>query len=827
MGESTSKHARLTRRGFLKASAAVAGASAVAGATGLTGLAIAADGQPDNGELTLAGHSCCTFATCGNCVYEVWTRDGHVAKTEVWAENPAGEIPCLRGRGAVFQRTYGPRRLKYPMRRVEGTERGAGQWERISWEEAMDDLKANVGGIMEKYGPQSVVWGGQNGCMSVFGTANIDHYTRMQNILGWTKMAPGWDDNVAFGRQLVVGDRIFMGPGAQTYDSYEVAIYIGANYGPCSPFSWDDRLATKKSGAKIVVIDPVFTHMASIADLWVNLRPGSDPALYMGLINQVFERGVEDIEFLTRWTVAPVLVRNDNGRFLRKSDVDGTEPAPENNMRAGVPGYFLLNFKQPAIKSPDAVMVWDPTTNAAGELDTVAAPAIEGTYTVNGIECTTALTLLKNRVAEWTPEKVAETCDITQEMFLELTDDYLKERVEINYMYGANWYWNSTETGRGMATLEAVLGKIAPPMMSLDTAFNKDVLTVNGKYPIRDTMSKAALRSVLETGKYRGEDYPLKALLLAGAGGFIAGMDFNGMKRDVLPQFEYIVGIDIVENDTTDYCDLVLPAVSNYEKWDIGICATKSYDQCIDPLFEGKEDYEIGCMIGAALCKPEDADLFKLTKEEYATQFLNTPTLQYFGVDLDTFREAHIMNTWTANMIDSYDTPTGRLEFYTDYPLPKEYYEEPAFNMDEEHMVHWYPPVEAWPGTEAIQKHPFILISTRHFLGYHTQYFDTEWTIETEPGPTVRINPRDAAENGITEGMLVECYNDRGHAVASAVLSEAVRPGMLVYPKGWGVRDHEAGMWGELTRPEYATMGQDVLLFDCCVSIRPWTGEEE
>ena len=140
-------------------------------------------------------------------------------------------------------------------------------------------------------------------------------------------------------------------------------------------------------------------------------------------------------------------------------------------------------------------------------------------------------------------------------------------------------------------------------------------------------------------------------------------------------------------------------------------------------------------------------------------------------------------------------------------------------------MVHWYEPLEAWPGSEAMQKHPFILISTRHYLGYHTQYFDTEWITETEAGPTVRINPKDAEQYGITDGALVECYNDRGHAVASAVLSNAVRPGMLVYPKGWDSCNHKAGVWGELTRPEYAVMGQDALLFDCCVSIRLWDEE--
>lgn len=819
MAETQCQKTGITRRGFLKTTAIAAGAAAVAG--GVPALnALAEDATPADDELKLAGISCCTFATCGNCQHEVWTRNGKVVKTEVWKESPSGDLACLRGRGALMQRTYGPRRLKYPMRRVEGTERGAGQWERISWDEAMADIEENLGGIIEQYGPKSVIWCGANGCMSVFGTANIDHYTRMVNILGWTKMANGWDDNFEYGRQLVLGEQLFMSPRVSGSEAPQARIYVGANRGPCGPYLWDDVINQKETGAKIVVLDPVFTHMASISDLWVNLRPGSDSALFMGVINEVFNRGAEATDFLTAYTVAPILVRNDNGRFLRQSDLDGSERAPENDMRVDVPGYFLIANKEPAIKSPDAPIVIDAATGQPGKLNEVTAPAIDGTFAVNGIECTTALTMLRNQVADWTPAKVAETCDITEEMLQELTDDFLKPDIAIEFMYGANWYWNSTESGRALATLEIVTGHQAPPMYHMSVGANKDFYTVDGKYPFHSTLSKAGLRHVLETGKYRDEDYPLKAIVAAGCGSLVAGMDFNGMVSEVLPQFEYIVGIDIIENDTTDFCDLVLPACSNYEKWDVLVCGTKAVDQCIDPLFECKEDYEISCMLGK-IFGPEE--LFDYTKEEFAAQAFDSETFKTYGIDSpDTFRQAKVMNTFAIEPAAEYDTPTGRLEFYTDYPQPKVTYGEPMFDFDNEHMVHWYEPVEAWPGSEAMEKYPFILISTRHYLGYHTQYYDTEWTLETEPGPTVRINPKDAEALGIEDGQLVECYNDRGSAVATAVISSAIRPGMLVYPKGWGRRNHIDGVWGALTRPEYAVMGQDVLLFDCCANIRPW-----
>ena len=805
----------LSRRSFLKTAAATAGAAAL----GTSGVALAAQESDDvaSGEMQLAGYSCCTFASCGNCLHEVYVRDGKVVKTDVWQDNPAGEIPCLRGRGAILQRTYGPRRLQYPMRRVEGTARGAGEWERITWDEAMADIKEHVGGAIRDFGSKSVLWATGNGSQAVFGTENCDFNSRMLNILGWTKLWAGWDDNFAAGIQSVVGGPIFMGPGAVAYPPTGCSIHIGSNRGPVTPYLWDEVIATKESGVPIVVVDPVFTRLANVADLWVNLRPGSDTILWFGVLNRLFTQGREAADFLARYTVAPILVRKDNGRFLRMSDVDGTERAPEDDMGLTGGYYFLISQHPAPVKSPDAPVVWDADADAPGALNEVANPEIYKTVTVNGIECTTALQLLKDRVAEYDLAKVCEMCELTEATADAFIEYFLMPSAEINYMYGSNWYWNSYEAGRALATAEAVAGKIMPPGYQYFAAFNEGYFTCDGEFEWAYALPQDCLEPVLKTGLVKGNPFPIKVLFNSGCGGFLQGADMNHLVDDILPMIDYIVAINIVSCDVTKYSDLVLPACGNYEKWDL-ITGSKYSDKIIDPLYECKEDFEIACMIGKLFA---DEKYFDKTKEEYAAEILNTPTLQWFGTTLEAIKEYHIMNVYSAFVMEEYETNTGRLEFYVDVPAPKLDYGQ-EFDFDAQHMVRWIEPLEAWPGSEAMQKHPFILMSTRHFWGYHTQYLDTEWVTEMEPEPTVRINPRDAAEYGIEHGDYVEVYNDRGHAVAKAVLSEGIRRGSLMYPKGWDSSQHKAGCWSELNRPERTPMGLDALLYDNCVSIRTW-----
>ncbi len=114
------------------------------------------------------------------------------------------------------------------------------------------------------------------------------------------------------------------------------------------------------------------------------------------------------------------------------------------------------------------------------------------------------------------------------------------------------------------------------------------------------------------------------------------------------------------------------------------------------------------------------------------------------------------------------------------------------------------PSVEAWPENELYKKYPArSYASERPRYRVHSQWFSTPLLRELDPEPFVKINPKDAAARSIGDGDYVECYNDRGFAVAKAVLSEAIRPGTLVYPKGWQLDQHKDGGWSQLSSTEF------------------------
>ena len=208
------------------------------------------------------------------------------------------------------------------MRRVEGTPRGGGQWERITWEEAISQIAGQIKKTMAEYGPHSVagVLAGQGGQGLLHGTQNGNLLTRLFNVMEWTTIIPTPDDAVAFGHQKVWGDYMYHVPqGMPPTATATVANVIwGLNTGVTFPNRVMNLLTGKQKGTKLVVVDPNYTFIASKADMWVRPRPGTDPALMMSLVQVIIEEGLHDSGFLLKNTVAPVLIRQDNGRYLRE-----------------------------------------------------------------------------------------------------------------------------------------------------------------------------------------------------------------------------------------------------------------------------------------------------------------------------------------------------------------------------------------------------------------------------------------------------------------------------------------------------------------------------
>ena len=276
------------RRSFLRGSGLAIGGLAAISATG--GAVTQASAQSAVNGAVETVKSVCTHCSVG-CTVVAEVSNG------VWiGQEPGWDSPfnlgahCAKG-AAVREHAHGERRLKYPMKK-EG-----GEWKRISWEQAINEIGDKMLEVRDESGPDSVYWLGsakhnneQAYLMRKFaaywGTNNIDHQARICHSTTVAGVANTW------------------GYGAMTNSYNDIhksrAIFlIGGNPAEAHPVSLLHILkATEPNNAPLIVCDPRCTRTAAHADEYVRFRPGSDVALIWGILWHIFENGWEDKEFI-------------------------------------------------------------------------------------------------------------------------------------------------------------------------------------------------------------------------------------------------------------------------------------------------------------------------------------------------------------------------------------------------------------------------------------------------------------------------------------------------------------------------------------------------
>ena len=188
-----------------------------------------------------------------------------------------------------------PERLVHARRRVG--KRGSGLWEEVSWEEALDDIAARLKTIIAKDGPEAVA-----SSIGAGGPMPHDMSRRFMNLLG----SPNWTSPLL----MCMGNTAAV--NRTTYGWYQVADYEGTRcvvlwgHDP-QPTKWvGEYMALKAAldaGAKLIVIDPFKSFNAGQADVWLQIRPGTDAALALGWLNVIIEEGLYDAGFVADWTV--------------------------------------------------------------------------------------------------------------------------------------------------------------------------------------------------------------------------------------------------------------------------------------------------------------------------------------------------------------------------------------------------------------------------------------------------------------------------------------------------------------------------------------------
>lgn len=794
MAESTNRKSGITRRGFLKTTGAMAAAGVIgaAGADRLTALA-AGTGQDDAGTKVVINN--CRSNCGGRCPVRVTVREGKVVKTAPSKMTPGNEDQariCVKGLSQP-QRLYDPDRLKYPMKRAEGTERGDEQWERISWDEAFKTIGDKFNELIKTDGGSSIaMWTGyasqgilngsdQHGWQSIgygrfskaIGTSSFDSAADWAGILGGMQTGLYSQGNT----QNVIGTKNI--------------ILIGADPTEPMQFEWVYIKKAMEQGARLITIDPRFSNAAAHSDVYLPIIPGTDGLLLLAWCNYVLENCELNMDFLTKGSVAPVLVKED-GTFLHMSDL-GVEP------------QMVLDPTYGIEVPVDPLAVWDESTNGPAPMSAAVAPAIFGEFVVNGVPMKTALQISKEAIAGYTMERAAEECGLDLATITDVIEHYAAEPSCIISYNGMAHHNNSHYNYKPLALLVALTGNhgrqgavcLAGGTWTYYWGVNSaDATPPNAKEVIR--YPGMLLPKLLEEGHLGDHVYRPKAIWVMN-GNPLANESGRCDLVDAFKQMELIVVSDSVMTDTARYADIILPIVHPYEETDIlNESSAGSHGhyvplcKAVEPAFECRTDMDCFRGVAAAMGMP---DLYDKTDDEYLEEaFTNAPTQQMIGLTKDALFEAGFRGEVFATPIpllfnekQSYVTATGPnklIEFYWEKPTPRYDYGQ-EIDVELERVPGWAPPHEASASNPLFAKYPLLPVNNHSRYSTHSQQAHTLLIRELQPEPVVKLNPEDAAARGIETGDIVRVFNDRGYVVIKAELTEGIRPGTINMRQGW------------------------------------------
>jgi formate dehydrogenase major subunit len=330
------------RRTFLKRSGIGIGASAaVAGLSTEIMAPAKAQSQPAVGTGNVeVRRTVCTHCSVG-CAIDAVVENGVWVRQEPVFDSPINlGAHCAKG-ASIREHGHGEYRLKTPMKLVDG------KYQRISWQQALDEVTGRLKQIREESGPDAVFWIGSSKhsneqaylmrkLVSFFGTNNMDHQARICHSTTVSGVANTW------------------GYGAMT-NSYndmqntKCAFYIGSNAAEAHPVSMLHMLHAKENGAKMIVADPRFTRTAAKADLYLRFRSGTDVPVLFGLLYHIFANGWEDKQYINDRVYGMDKVREE---VMSKWTPDKVEEA------SGVPEHLLFQAAEMMAKNRPSTLVW-------------------------------------------------------------------------------------------------------------------------------------------------------------------------------------------------------------------------------------------------------------------------------------------------------------------------------------------------------------------------------------------------------------------------------------------------------------------------------------
>ncbi len=760
MSGTSSPRSGLSRRSFLKASGAAAGALGLAAAAGMT----TTDGwfSPAKAHAEAEERIGYTFhyrhCQC-NCHLKCTVRDGRMVLVEPndWPDK-RNETICLKGISEI-QHTYSVDRLQVPLKRVG--ERGAGEFVEITWEEALDTIADKVKETWEKYGEGAIAIQSAVDSLTTF----LPNLLRAQD-----KPHRGIDIGLGNGFSPALAESGQQGASSNEVTDWKNAktiLNVGCNMLETCMVTARYFFEAKEAGAEIITLDPNFCTTAEKSSRWIPMVAGTDPALYLGMISIILENEWYNAPYLKANTSMPFLVKRSDGSLLRR------EPAAD--------------IKQAGNENP--FMVWDENAGALAAYDAEGVePALDHEATIDGERYATVFTLLKEGQAQYTPSWAAQTTGIDEGVLVEITDKYANHGPSIlSFGFGGGEkFYNADVAGHAAVLLATLVGSFGTDVPGWGAgayvnAYQK--IFGAGKFANWPLPSECKTASAPKASTdYRDEESNIHFMWVQnGAFQQIAGN--QNRTNEWAKTLDFVVVQDIWHTPSVDWADIVLPVCSHFEcDEEVGFLrALRGHvllqQKVLDPLFQSKTDFWIDCEMAKRLGY---GDKLPKTQEELARYQLDNATDKAVkGITLD---EVIAGNGVVAlkNQPDiarsygnqTYKTTSGKIDVY--YENLIEYGQA---------LPNWEAPNEAYADNPLRDTYPLVMTQRRSKYFIHQNLMDATW-MQQYYKPTLEMNSVDLAARGLVSGDVVEAFNDRGSFSCECVATEAVKPGMAVIVEG-------------------------------------------
>ncbi|MBI1764677.1 MAG: molybdopterin oxidoreductase family protein [Acidobacteria bacterium] len=659
------------------------------------------------------------------CALEITVENGVAIKVAGAADHPTTNGFLCTKVNRYLERTYSPQRVLYPMKRVGA--KGKGLFARITWDEALDTIAAKFKEIAAD-NPQAILPYSYAGTMGLIQGESMDRRFFHQlgaSLLDRTICASAG----SAGYSATLGLRL--GTDMERFDEAKLILIWGSNPITSNVHLWPKIVEAKRRGARVIAIDPYRSLTAEKCDEHLALLPGTDAALALAMMHVLIKEDLLDHDYIQQYTHGFELLRE---RALEWA------PARAAEITGLSTDQIIKLAREYGTTKPAVIRLNYGMQRHAG-----------GGMAVRTVTCLPAL------VGAWR--------DAAGGVLLSSSSTFV---MNTNALQRPDLIWNQPRTINMSALGDALLGY------------------QRIQYRARE---QAARLSVALDEKLEPLVPPIKAIYVYNSNPAAVAPD----SRKVIAGFQredlFCVVHEIFQTDTADYADILLPATTQLEQFDLHRAYGHMYvlvnNPAIAPLGEAKPNTEVFRLLAARLGFTDEC--FRDSDEEMARQALQSEHERMQGINLDELKakgwqRLNVPERYAPFAEGNFPTPSGKCEFFSEALAKQGHDPLPTYIAPRESVLD--APVLA-------RQYPLAVISPPAHNFLNSSFANLPSFLKAEKEPWLDIHPTDAAARNIADGDRVRIFNDRGAFTATARVTDKARRGVVVALSVW---------WKKLTR---------------------------